>query len=701
MIPSANSTGDLSWHTDNWTDHPGAAAAAAVATAYNSSVSSSSATPAADQSRYLALNRHQILDWENAMLLAHHSNTTTATNSHDSVYDQVAEYNKAAGITSMQADALASLSHPRHYEDLLSAHMASNSGSFTNSNAWGLLNTVCSRSSGSNLQQEASLLQTAGAQYSYENLNGADGSLGGYGSLAAATATGLYADSLRSSGNNGIGLTTFDQRRLDDIMKRELYTTHDFNSRLGLNLGGRTYFSADDFAFGRWGKRLRPNSPGCMMQPAPLCQAEGCKADLSMAKHYHRRHKVCEYHSKAATVRIGEQTQRFCQQCSRFHVLDEFDDGKRSCRKRLADHNRRRRKPQPTPTTTTGLATEASNTAGDANADQAFKEPSQEATTGSESLQTGAQSCKGSPPPAAEDQPKTAPTSTPAASSVGNNNEASSCKNANNEQEKPHKHDQSKATATSAKGPLTSSDNHHRMEMTIASPGTSHLAANLSLGGATDSLDVKPATRLITASIIDSHEGSPFENSLSASKNAPVMPWLQGSKKQQNILGLPYDESTRAATGEGGDHTQFARLKSMSSADLKERNTQGSWMIKGMAGAPERDTDTLLMNSRYAGSGSKTGEPGGHELLRLLGEERELLSITSKHTAMQANPGNSIGTLAFLDHSLDQSAFARSDQHRMLHFSNLHNSDAEHQVAMSLSRDSSPSIGFDSHNHML
>ena len=30
----------------------------------------------------------------------------------------------------------------------------------------------------------------------------------------------------------------------------------------------------------------------------------------------------------------------------RFHLLSEFDNGKRSCRKRLADHNRRRRKTQ-------------------------------------------------------------------------------------------------------------------------------------------------------------------------------------------------------------------------------------------------------------------------------------------------------------------------------------------------------------------
>jgi len=31
----------------------------------------------------------------------------------------------------------------------------------------------------------------------------------------------------------------------------------------------------------------------------------------------------------------------------RFHPLTEFDEGKRSCRRRLAGHNRRRRKTQP------------------------------------------------------------------------------------------------------------------------------------------------------------------------------------------------------------------------------------------------------------------------------------------------------------------------------------------------------------------
>ncbi|KAH7298068.1 hypothetical protein KP509_25G025600 [Ceratopteris richardii] len=81
----------------------------------------------------------------------------------------------------------------------------------------------------------------------------------------------------------------------------------------------------------------------------PSCQAEGCTADLSEAKEYHRRHKVCEWHSKASRAKVNNLEQRFCQQCSRFHVLSAFDEGKRSCRRRLAGHNERRRKPPPEP----------------------------------------------------------------------------------------------------------------------------------------------------------------------------------------------------------------------------------------------------------------------------------------------------------------------------------------------------------------
>lgn len=98
-------------------------------------------------------------------------------------------------------------------------------------------------------------------------------------------------------------------------------------SRIGLNLGGRTYFSSseDDFV-SRLYRRSRAGEAGMMMAAAvasnsPRCQAEGCNADLSHAKHYHRRHKVCEFHSKAATVIAAGLTQRFCQQCSRLWLL--------------------------------------------------------------------------------------------------------------------------------------------------------------------------------------------------------------------------------------------------------------------------------------------------------------------------------------------------------------------------------------------
>ncbi|XP_022134617.1 squamosa promoter-binding-like protein 13A [Momordica charantia] len=91
-------------------------------------------------------------------------------------------------------------------------------------------------------------------------------------------------------------------------------------------------------------KRARGSGNGA--QPLS-CLVDGCISDLSNYRDYHRRHKVCELHSKTPQVTIGGLKQRFCQQCSRFHSLDEFDEGKRSCRKRLDGHNRRRRKPQP------------------------------------------------------------------------------------------------------------------------------------------------------------------------------------------------------------------------------------------------------------------------------------------------------------------------------------------------------------------
>ncbi|XP_058777432.1 squamosa promoter-binding-like protein 6 [Vicia villosa] len=90
-------------------------------------------------------------------------------------------------------------------------------------------------------------------------------------------------------------------------------------------------------------KRARTTS---LPSQALICQVYNCNMDLSTSKDYHKRHKVCDVHSKTAKVVVNGVEQRFCQQCSRFHLVAEFDDGKRSCRRRLAGHNERRRKPQ-------------------------------------------------------------------------------------------------------------------------------------------------------------------------------------------------------------------------------------------------------------------------------------------------------------------------------------------------------------------
>nr|XP_043621981.1 squamosa promoter-binding-like protein 7 isoform X2 [Erigeron canadensis] len=81
--------------------------------------------------------------------------------------------------------------------------------------------------------------------------------------------------------------------------------------------------------------------------PVARCQVEGCHVSLDNVKEYYRKHKVCEVHSKAPRVVVLGIQQRFCQQCSRFHGVTEFDEAKRSCRRRLQGHNQRRRKQLP------------------------------------------------------------------------------------------------------------------------------------------------------------------------------------------------------------------------------------------------------------------------------------------------------------------------------------------------------------------
>ncbi|KAG8372814.1 hypothetical protein BUALT_Bualt12G0106200 [Buddleja alternifolia] len=159
--------------------------------------------------------------------------------------------------------------------------------------------------------------------------------------------------------NNGASTSFSDEvilgnvREKRDLEKRRrtVEVEHELVSEearsLNLKLGGQVYPVTEkevDNCEGKSGKKTKVcGAPSSCV----VCQVEDCKADLSNAKDYHRRHKVCDVHSKATRALVGNVMQRFCQQCSRFHVLQEFDEGKRSCRRRLAGHNKRRRKTHP------------------------------------------------------------------------------------------------------------------------------------------------------------------------------------------------------------------------------------------------------------------------------------------------------------------------------------------------------------------
>ncbi|CAA0812708.1 Squamosa promoter-binding-like protein 15 [Striga hermonthica] len=93
-----------------------------------------------------------------------------------------------------------------------------------------------------------------------------------------------------------------------------------------LKFGKKIYFE------GRGGTGLKP-SPAKRLRAGyvqggkpPRCQVEGCKVDLSDAKAYYSRHKVCGMHSKSAMVIVAGLEKRFCQQCSRVKFSSRWLD---------------------------------------------------------------------------------------------------------------------------------------------------------------------------------------------------------------------------------------------------------------------------------------------------------------------------------------------------------------------------------------
>lgn len=83
--------------------------------------------------------------------------------------------------------------------------------------------------------------------------------------------------------------------------------------------GGRRAVAAPE------GKRKEKAAAATATAAVARCQVEGCHLALAGAKEYHRRHKVCEAHSKTPVVSVAGQQQRFCQQCSRYTIPSVFE----------------------------------------------------------------------------------------------------------------------------------------------------------------------------------------------------------------------------------------------------------------------------------------------------------------------------------------------------------------------------------------
>mmetsp|Transcript_17512 Transcript_17512/g.48849 ORF Transcript_17512/g.48849 Transcript_17512/m.48849 type:complete len:212 (+) Transcript_17512:104-739(+) len=74
------------------------------------------------------------------------------------------------------------------------------------------------------------------------------------------------------------------------------------------------------------------------------CQVRGCTADMLADGEASIRFRTCTLHRREDEVDMNGVPSRYCQQCTRFHPLSEFDGLKHGCRKRLDRHNLRRKR---------------------------------------------------------------------------------------------------------------------------------------------------------------------------------------------------------------------------------------------------------------------------------------------------------------------------------------------------------------------
>lgn len=178
--------------------------------------------------------------------------------------------------------------------------------------------------------------------------NGSAYSSGGGGGSSSDLANGSSSKSsisasIDSSSKEGTRVSEFNFKTVQKILSKneELAHVEDASTSpelvalvghgeplIGLRLGKRTYFK--DTCAGSTAKSssftvIPTSSSTSIKKPRATyqnmqnlrCQVEGCNVDLTGAKDYHRRHRVCESHSKCPKVIVSGLERRFCQQCSR------------------------------------------------------------------------------------------------------------------------------------------------------------------------------------------------------------------------------------------------------------------------------------------------------------------------------------------------------------------------------------------------
>eukprot|EP00976_Prorocentrum_cordatum_P102695 1193168-Prorocentrum_minimum.AAC.2 len=89
-----------------------------------------------------------------------------------------------------------------------------------------------------------------------------------------------------------------------------------------------------------------PATPQVSYDSVPVnrrCRVQNCATpDLLHASMHCCRHRICTQHVKMLNVPLDGIDQRFCQKCTRFHPVEEFDKAKHTCRKGLELQRQRR-----------------------------------------------------------------------------------------------------------------------------------------------------------------------------------------------------------------------------------------------------------------------------------------------------------------------------------------------------------------------